>query len=203
MEKENVIRFFDACAPDWDANMVRPERVIAAILDGARVGPGSRVLDVACGTGVLFPDYLARGAAHVTAIDISPRMAELARAKCPGAPIEVVCGDVETHELPGGYDCVMVYNAFPHFPHPAHLIARLAELTCPGGTLTVAHGMSRERLRRHHAGSAQAVSIDLLSADELRLIFAPWFDVTVCASDDEHYQVTGVRRESAAACLRR
>lgn len=33
-----------------------------------------RLLDVACGTGVLFPDYLARGAS-VTGIDISPEMA--------------------------------------------------------------------------------------------------------------------------------
>ena len=77
IDKREVIAFFDRCAPAWDAGMVRHEPVIEAILDNAGVGSGMRVLDVACGTGVLFPDYLARGAS-VTGIDISPEMARIA-----------------------------------------------------------------------------------------------------------------------------
>lgn len=73
IQKAEVIEFFDKCAPEWDAGMVRNEAVINKILDNAGVGKHSRVLDVACGTGVLIPDYLSRGVESVTAIDISPQ----------------------------------------------------------------------------------------------------------------------------------
>ena len=77
MEQQEVIRFFDRCAPFWDEDMVRNEAVISTILDNAGIRAGIDVLDVACGTGVLFPDYLKRGVASLTAIDISPEMQSL------------------------------------------------------------------------------------------------------------------------------
>ena len=75
IDKRDVQAFFDRLAPDWDAGMVRNEAVIARILDNAGVCEGCTVLDVACGTGVLFGDYVMRGAARVTAVDLSPEMA--------------------------------------------------------------------------------------------------------------------------------
>ena len=69
MEKKDIIQFFDGCASWWDADMIRNEDVIARILANGGIKPGVQVLDVACGTGVLFPDYLSRGAT-VTGIDI-------------------------------------------------------------------------------------------------------------------------------------
>ena len=151
IDKREVIAFFDRCAPAWDAGMVRHEPVIEAILDNAGVGSGMRVLDVACGTGVLFPDYLARGAS-VTGIDISPEMARIAAEKFAGEPrVQVLCGDVEEAVFSQPFDVVMVYNAFPHFPDPARLIARLGRLVKPGGRLSVAHGMSRAAIDSHHS----------------------------------------------------
>lgn len=193
MEQQEIIRFFDRCAPSWDAEMVRNEPVIAAILDNAGIARGIDVLDVACGTGVLFPDYLARGVASLTAIDIAPEMARIAQEKFP--QVKVLCGDVETTEFERKFDAVVIYNAFPHFPEPARLIGRLAEWVKPGGRLTVAHGMSRDKLVRHHSGSASRVSIDLPEAHDLADIFAPWFDVDVTISNDEMYQVCGKRRD--------
>lgn len=192
MEKAEVIEFFDRRAAGWDAAMRRNEESIAAIMDHAGVRPGVRVLDVACGTGVLFPDYLERGAASVTGIDISPEMVRIARGKFPH--VETICGDVETAELFGAFDVVMVYNAFPHFPDPHRLIERLAQLVIPGGTLSVAHGMSRGMVARHHARQAQKVSIELPAAAQLAKLFAPFFQVTAVIDNDEMYQVAGVRR---------
>lgn len=193
MEKKAVIEFFDRCAPWWDADMIRNEDIIATILTLGGIREGMDVLDVACGTGVLFPDYLSRGVKSLTAIDISPEMARLAAAKFPQA--QVICGDVETADFGKQFDAVMVYNAFPHFPDPAKLIARLASLTKPGGRLTVAHGMSRAALQAHHSGRASQVSIDLIHEQELAALFAPWFEVDVVISTDRMYQVSGVRRD--------
>ena len=193
MEKKDIITFFDNCAPWWDEDMVRNEDLITAILDNGGIKEGIDVLDVACGTGVLFPDYLSRKVASVTGIDISPEMVKIAQGKFP--EINVICGDVETVEFSKKFDAIMVYNAFPHFPDPAHLIKVLAGLVKPGGKLSVAHGMSREKLTSHHAGRASKVSIDLLHEKELAALMEPYFDVDVLISNERMYQVSGVRRE--------
>ncbi len=191
MNKQEIIAFFDHMAPQWDGDMIRSDEIINRILDGAEVTRGKSVLDVACGTGVLFPDYLQRQVASVTAIDISPEMAKIAAGKYPDAPIRVLCGDVENTAFDRKFDCIMVYNAFPHFPDPQHLIESLAGLLAPGGTLTVAHGMSREAIDHHHEGAASAVSRGLMSSEELTQIFAQYLKVTKSISDDRMYQVTG------------
>lgn len=192
MEKKTIAEFFDRCAPWWDADMVRNEPVIAKILEGGGIREGIRVLDVACGTGVLFPDYLERGA-EVTGIDISPEMVKIARSRFP--QVEVLCGDVEETEFPEPFDAVMVYNAFPHFPDPARLIRTLAGLVKPGGRLSVAHGMSRAALQSHHAGRASQVSIDLIHEQELKSLMEPWFQVDTVISNEQMYQVAGTRLE--------
>lgn len=193
MEKKTIAEFFDKCAPWWDADMIRNEDIISTILTCGGVRPGVDVLDVACGTGVLFPDYLSRGAASVTGIDISPEMAKIASAKFP--EVQVICGDVEETEFDRRFDCIMVYNALPHFPDPKRLISVLAGLCKPGGRLSVAHGMSRDALTAHHSGRASNVSIDLLHEQELAAIFGRWFDVDVVISTDRMYQVSGVRKQ--------
>ena len=193
MEKKEIITFFDKCAPWWDSDMVRNEDLIAMILDNGGIKENIHVLDVACGTGVLFPDYLKRNVASVTGIDISPEMAKIAQEKFPD--VKVICGDVETVEFSQKFDAIMVYNAFPHFPDPAHLIKVLAGLVKPGGKLSVAHGMSRAQLTNHHAGRASSVSIDLLHEKELAALMEPYFDVEVMISNDRMYQVAGTRRE--------
>ena len=193
MQKKDIITFFDQCASWWDADMVRNEELIAAILNNGGIREGVHVLDVACGTGVLFPDYLQRGVASVTGIDISPEMARIAQEKFP--QVKVICGDVESVEFQEQFDAIMVYNAFPHFPDPAKLIRVLAGLVKPGGKLSIAHGMSREALASHHAGRASSVSIDLIHERELAELMEPYFHVDVIISNDCMYQVAGVRRD--------
>lgn len=193
MKKKDIAEFFDRCAPWWDDDMIRSEDIITTILDNCGIRGGMDVLDVACGTGVLFPDYWKRGVASVTGIDISPEMAKIAAAKFP--EVTVICGDVEEAKFDKAFDAVMVYNAFPHFPDPTGLIKVLANLVKPGGRLSVAHGMSRQQLLQHHAGRASQVSIDLLHEKELAALFEPYFDVDVIISNDRMYQVAGTRRE--------
>lgn len=192
MTKEAVIEFFDRLASAWDDELEADPDKIGFILDKAGVEPGARVLDVACGTGVLFPYYARRGAAQVTAVDISPKMAEIARGKTADDPrFQVICGDIETLEPIGGFDCCVVYNAFPHFPEPERLIGALAGWLRPGGRLTVAHGMGLDALEHHHAGRAAGVSRKMLSAQELAKLFAHRFRVDTALSDEDKYVVSG------------
>ena len=180
MEQQAVIDFFDQAAAGWDAQLVRNEAVIGQILDNAGIRPGVSVLDVAW-----------RGAAQITAIDIAPEMVRIAREKFPQENVTVLCGDASQAHFPALFDCIVIYNAFPHFPEPERLIAHLAELLTTGGTLTVAHGFSRKALDAHHAKTARSVSNGLLPVETLAEIFAKHLTVTVQISNDAMYQVVG------------
>ena len=199
MEKKDVIAFFDRCAPSWDAEMIKSDVKIGKILDNAEVGENMDILDVACGTGVLFDYYLQRNVASVTGIDISPEMAKIAASKYEGQPkVQVICGDVEEYAFGRKFDRIVVYNAFPHFPYPKRLIKILANLLKEDGRLTVAHGQSREAIDGHHSGSASKVSNGLMSAENLKRIFDAHFDVEVVISNNHMYQVSGVKRDVLA-----
>lgn len=196
MDKKDVIEFFDRCAPSWDAGMIKDDKIIETILDHTAVTDGMEILDVACGTGVMFPYYLNRGVASVTGVDIAPEMAKIAAAKYADDPrVQVVCGDVEEVSFDRKFDAVVVYNAFPHFPDPRKLIKALSSLLKEGGHLTVAHGASRESIDNHHKGSASKVSNGLMSAESLKKLFEPYLQVEVVISNDRMYQVTGVKRQ--------
>lgn len=197
MRKQDVIAYFDSRAAGWDGELVKNDTVIGKILDNAEVGEGMDILDVACGTGVMIPFYLDRGAASVTAIDISPEMARIAGEKFAGDPrVRVLCGDVEEASFDRAFDRIVVYNAFPHFPNPQRLIRQLASLLKEGGRLTIAHGASREAIDGHHAGPASAVSNGLMQADRLKKLFDPYFEVEVMISNRQMYQVSGVKWET-------
>lgn len=196
MEKKDIIEFFDRCASNWDAQMIKNDRIIEKILDNAEVEAGMDVLDVACGTGVMFPYYLGRNVSSVTGIDISPEMAKIATEKFAREPkVQVICGDVEEYVFDRKFDRIVVYNAFPHFPQPKRLIKALAGLLKEGGRLTVAHGQSREAIDGHHKGGASKVSNGLMEASSLKKIFDAHFEVEVMISNRYMYQVSGVKRD--------
>src|SRR6266516_2038563 len=98
---------------------------------------GQRVLDVACGTGVVAVTA-ARLGARVTGLDLTPELLEGARenGRIAGVDIEWHQGDVE--QLPfadGTYD--MVLSQFGHIfaPRPDVAIAEMLRVLQPGGTI--------------------------------------------------------------------
>ena len=192
IDKSEVITFFDRLAPEWDANMVTNDTVINTILDNAGVKRGNDVLDVACGTGVLFPYYMSRDVSSLTAADISPKMIEIAREKYKDINIEIICTDVETYDFGKIFDSIVVYNAFPHFRDADALISVLSKKLKPDGMLTIAHGMSRDKINSHHKGTASMVSNGLMEVNELAAIFRKYLTVSTVISNDSMYQVAGI-----------
>jgi len=195
MEKSKVVDFFNGCAATWDDEMIRNDARINKILDCAGVVSGVAVLDVACGTGVLIPDYLARKVGKITGVDISFKMIEIAKGKYNQNNIDFICGDIEELDL-SGFDVCVVYNAFPHFEDPMRLIENLANKLKSGGRLTIAHGMSRNEINSRHKNCPHGISRKLMESSELKGIFMPYFDVDICFENNEIYVVSGVKREN-------
>ena len=191
MDKKEIIAFFDNLASVWDKTNVRNEEVIAEILAKGGLKDGLKVLDVACGTGVLFPDYQKFGA-DITGIDISENMVKTAREKFPD--VKIICGDATDFHFDEKFDVIMIYNAFPHFDEPGKLIKNLAEALNPHGRLSIAHGISERELAECHSGCAKNVSVPLVKKETLADMLKPYLNVDITISDNRMYMVSGVKK---------
>lgn len=98
----------------------------------AEVAP-RRVLEVGCGPGELAVRFGTEIGARVAAIDISPRMVELAR----GRGVEAAVGDVEDLGRFGdeSFDCAVAAWMLYHVPDLDRGLAELARVLRPGGRL--------------------------------------------------------------------
>ncbi|MFF0058398.1 class I SAM-dependent methyltransferase [Streptomyces microflavus] len=133
-----LARIFDEDAELYDrARPGYPPGLYDDLAELAGVGPGSRVLEVGCGTGQATVELAARGC-RITAVEAGPRMAAIARRNLAGgAEAEVVTARFESWPLPPEpYDAVVSATAF-HWIDPAVRMTRAADALRPGGALAV------------------------------------------------------------------
>jgi SAM-dependent methyltransferase len=112
-----------AKAADW-AEVQEPgwHQVYAHVFGQLGVGVGTRVLDVGCGAGGAL--QLARSlGAEVSGIDAAASLVAIARARLPGARIEI--GDMEN--LPFAADCFDVVTGFNSFQFAGDIVQALRE----------------------------------------------------------------------------
>ena len=173
MNKTDIEKFFDKCAPSWDANMIKSDAKMNEILDFAGVCSGKTVLDVACGTGVMFDYYLERGAGRITGVDLSGNMVAIAQKKYAESDVvSVLKADAENMALGEKYDCCIVFNALPHFCNKAALIQNLKRHINSGGTLTIAHDRGVDELNKHHESVPNSVSCSMINDVDLAALFS-------------------------------
>jgi len=164
-------------------------RTILRVLD---VHAGQRVLDVACGTGVLFPWLLSRDPQLLMGIDISEVMTEKARAMHRNRRLRVVTADYFNMEA-GNFDRIIVYNAYPCFPDREKFVQKTLRLLIPGGRFVVAHNTGRRNVNAvpEYWGGC---GVPLQSADEECSWFEPFFEMDVSIDNEELYLISGVKR---------
>lgn len=140
----------DAGALDWDGEhgefwvreQERQDRrlqpFVGPLLDAARVGPGSAVLDVGCGCGAPTRAAAARGADPVVGVDLSSQM--LARARDLAAQeglgsVEFRQADAQAHRFaPDSFDAMISRFGVMFFDDPAAAFRNLVGALRPGGT---------------------------------------------------------------------
>jgi SAM-dependent methyltransferase len=129
---------------DW-ADIAEPQNrgLFEKLLDVTMVGSGTRLLDIACGSGHAAALAADRGAV-VTGVDIAPALLEIARERTPdGNFIEA-----EMDALPLGdeqFDVVTSVNGFQFALNAATAFAEAARVLVPGGRLAAATFAEPER----------------------------------------------------------
>ncbi|MFM5893316.1 MAG: ArsR/SmtB family transcription factor [Novosphingobium sp.] len=151
--------YFARYAAEWDnlRALHSPDAPVEAALQRALGGESlGALLDVGTGTGRIA-QLLAPRAAQVTALDNSPEMLRLARARLQHLEtgvLELVQGDFTALPFAEGHFDTVVFHQVLHYAQAPELaLAEAARVTRPGGTIAVvdfaAH--DREELRSQHA----------------------------------------------------
>jgi ubiquinone/menaquinone biosynthesis C-methylase UbiE len=169
------------------------------LVEEAGVGPGQRVLDVACGTEIVARTAAERvgGTGSVSGLDLNDAMLTVARRLRPD--IEWRQGDAGELPFPdGSFDVVLCQSGLMFFPDVSRALGEMSRVVRPGGTVAVQVWDERESqpayapfigVAARHAGPE---AIDLLSSyfnrgdlDELAGDFASaGLEVTATRTDE-------------------
>ena len=149
--KRRIQAFFDERAADWDEHMgpAHAER-LARIVDELDIVPGSRVLDVGTGNGVLLP-LLEPVARLAVALDVSANMLVEARQRAHVPQAAYLQADALDLPLPScSFDMVICNSCFPHFQDQRRATGEMARVLTNGGRLVICHTRSRHAINQCH-----------------------------------------------------
>lgn len=157
--ESNAAAYFANHAEEWDTlrSMHGADEAVEAALD-ARLGTASlgALLDVGTGTGRMAELFVPRSN-HVVALDKSPEMLRIARARLqalPAGSVDLVQGDfTDLPFAPNQFDTVVFHQVLHYAQDPAAVLAEAARVSRPGARIAIvdlaAH--DREELRERHA----------------------------------------------------
>ena len=109
----------------------------AMLVKRAGVRAGQRVLDVACGTGVVSVTA-ARLGAHVTSLDLTPELLHRARENAQIAGVEINWNEGDVEKLPfadASFDVVLSQFGHIFAPQPEVAVGEMLRVLKPGGTI--------------------------------------------------------------------
>ena len=131
-------RFWDPHGEFRPLHLLNPVR-LGFVAEHARL-EGARTLDVGCGGGLLS-EALARRGARVTGIDLAPGMIEVARLHAAEEALDidyrVAAAEELAATLAASFDVIVCMEMLEHVPQPARMLATLAALVRPGGSVFV------------------------------------------------------------------
>lgn len=123
---------WQAAASSYEGFAGATRLFIPSLLHAAGARPGTRLLDVACGTGLAAGAAAAAGA-RVIAIDFSPAMILIARTLHPD--VEFRTADAEALPFPdASFDAVIANFGIHHVERPERAMAEARRALGSGGT---------------------------------------------------------------------
>ncbi len=146
-EKDKV--FFNNHAQDWQVSK-QNIRIAEEIIERLHIKPQEKIIDVGCGTGILYDLLTERDVMYYVGIDISEEMLKIFRERFPLATL--VCEDFEGEisHIQGENDYCILFNVIPHFDNLLSVFKNASKLLKCGGRLVIVHSRTRAGLKAHH-----------------------------------------------------
>lgn len=186
---EEIKNYFDLHSASWDEAEVSTEEERRAFLSFIDIKEGDKVLDLGCGTGVITRLLLEKAKREVIGLDLSPKMIEIAKKKAEMQPLlNFQSGDFLDFKE-GDFDWIIVFNAYPHFLDRESFKKKALSLLDKGGKLVIAHNIGRVVLAKHHSGSVNIYSRDLLPPKEEANFFFPEMKIILSDETKDSYRI--------------
>lgn len=138
---DGIADLYDRVRPSYPAELLDDLRDLAGI------APGSRVLEIGCGTGKLTVQMAELGC-EITAVELGPNLADIARKNLAPFPrVSVITASFEEWSPPAEpFDAVVSATAF-HWLDPKIRVPKAAGVLGPGGSLAIVltHHVAREQ----------------------------------------------------------
>ncbi|RZJ28140.1 MAG: class I SAM-dependent methyltransferase [Flavobacterium sp.] len=123
----------------WGSLQQQIDLLAADSLDKITPGENLRLLDVGSGTGLssqlFLNSSLGKYVGHVTLLDTSPKMLEIAEAKMKNLKKPYALVNSEISALDGKYDLILVSSVLHHIPDLTAFLKKVDELQKSGGIL--------------------------------------------------------------------
>ena len=136
-----IKEYFDQLAPNWDKKVeVSEEKLqrLGNVIKKLDIRPGSCVLDIGSGTGILLPFLLTElgDTGRIIALDISSEMLYQAKAKMFQPIVYFTQADAISIPLAdNSVDLAMCYSSFPHFSDKLKALQEIARVLKNNGRL--------------------------------------------------------------------
>ena len=156
--------FFDEIAPQWDEksgpDAIERVRTWCASLPLPSDGV---VVDIGCGTGISSQAIVEGTNRRAVAVDLSLEMLRNGRSKRDAASICWLCSDAMELPLADSVaDGVLALHVLPHLERRAVAFSEWRRVLKRGGSLFIAHLMSRARVNEIHRSGPEAIHDDIL-----------------------------------------
>lgn len=130
------------------------------LVSAVDIAPSARVLDVACGTGIVARHVAGRlgPEGEVTGVDVNPAMLGVARERAAGSEVEIRFEEAAAEQLPfpdASVDVVLCQQALQFFADRPAALAEMSRVLRPGGRL----GLSTCRSVEHQPGYGALIDV--------------------------------------------
>jgi len=168
-KKRKVMRRYDCSAFVYDTQYLgEQEAKIKAVLSELKLEKGSLVLDVGCGTGLLFP-HTAEDADLLVGIDFSPNILRQAKKRAKQySNVAILRADTDFLPFPDKtFNVVFAITLLQNMPSPLHCLVEIRRVARSKAAV-IATGLKKKFSREEFAQLLKRarLEISILKADE-------------------------------------
>lgn len=125
------------------------KKVIEESIKSLGLGKNITVLDIGCGTGILYPFLMGIPVKEYMGLDISERMVEEFSKKHKNVNLKI-CDFQKEIDLNRKFDTVLIFDSIPHFEDLDTLFINAGTHLESNGRFSIIHSRTREELKKHH-----------------------------------------------------
>lgn len=184
---EDQREYFNKTVESWakeidEAKWTAMNKIFAHL----NIEKGSKVLDLACGAGVLYEMLKEMKLGKYTAVDISDEMLNVVRERYGAEtvrldfdqPCKLECDD---------YDHIILFNSIPHFENLNNLFENANKHMRETGSFTIAQVKSRAAIKAHHKKIGYELGRDAIPSHEVLKELAKRHGFEIRLTEDDTY----------------